>query len=102
MYRIAVPRGGDRAAVTAAVVAMHGRGPAEAAEPGFLRNTGPLSGRAAHPLEKAVHAAPYRPPALLEPTERARVRECGGGHDAGGHRGGGSGCGCGCGCGCGR
>ncbi|MER5481562.1 TIGR04222 domain-containing membrane protein [Streptomyces sp. NPDC002734] len=75
-YRIAVLRGGDRAAVTVAVVALHGRGLVEAAEPGFLKNTGPLSGRAAHPLEKAVHAALYRPLTLLELTERARVRMC--------------------------
>jgi hypothetical protein len=76
VYRIAVLRGGDRAAVTAAVVAMRRRGLVEAAEPGFLRNTGPLSDRAAHPLEKAVHAALYRPLTLLELTERPRVRMC--------------------------
>ncbi len=69
-------RGGDRAVVTVAVVAQHGRGLVEAAEPGFRRNSGPLSGRAAHPLETAVHAAPYRPRTLPELTERARVRTC--------------------------
>ncbi|MGW0932324.1 TIGR04222 domain-containing membrane protein [Streptomyces sp. NPDC002644] len=79
VYRIAVLRGGDRAAVTVAVVAMRRRGLVGAAEPGVLRTTGPLVGRAAHPLEKAVHATLHRPCTLGELTGRARVRVCVGG-----------------------
>jgi uncharacterized membrane protein YgcG len=75
-YLVAVLRGGDRAAVTAAVVAMCRRGLVGAAEPGVLRTTGPLSGRAAHPLEKAVHSALYRRCTLLELMRRPRVRAC--------------------------
>ncbi|WP_151769977.1 TIGR04222 domain-containing membrane protein [Streptomyces abyssomicinicus] len=76
VYRVAVLRGGDRAAVTVAVVALCRRGLVEAAEPGVLRTTGPLSGRAAHPLEKAVHAALHRRCTLLELMARPRVRMC--------------------------
>ncbi|WP_445282782.1 TIGR04222 domain-containing membrane protein [Streptomyces sp. DSM 118148] len=72
---IALLRGGDRAAVTVAVLALHLRGAVDAGRPGTLRRTG--AGDAAtfrHPLEKAVRTGLYRPAGPRELTGRAVVR----------------------------
>ncbi|MGW2715913.1 TIGR04222 domain-containing membrane protein [Streptomyces sp. NPDC001356] len=72
---VALLRGGDRAALTVAVLGMHLRGAVEAGRPGTLRKTatgdaGPLR----HPLEKAVRTALYRPAGPRELPARAVVR----------------------------
>ncbi|MGQ4416775.1 TIGR04222 domain-containing membrane protein [Streptomyces sp. SAS_269] len=72
---IALLRGGDRAAVTVAVLALHLRGAVDAGRPGTLRRTG--TGDAAtfrHPLEKAVRTGLYRPAGPRELPGRAVVR----------------------------
>ncbi|MEW2516234.1 TIGR04222 domain-containing membrane protein [Streptomyces sp. NPDC046870] len=72
---VALLRGGDRAALTVAVLGMQLRGAVEAGRPGTLRKTatgdaGPLR----HPLEKAVRTALYRPAGPRELPARAVVR----------------------------
>ncbi|MEW2283010.1 TIGR04222 domain-containing membrane protein [Streptomyces sp. NPDC047841] len=72
---VALLRGGDRAALTVAVLGMHLRGAVEAGRPGTLRKSaagdaGPLP----HPLEKAVRTALYRPAGPRELPARAVVR----------------------------
>ncbi|MFH9663139.1 TIGR04222 domain-containing membrane protein [Streptomyces sp. NPDC017248] len=72
---VALLRGGDRAAVTVAVLALHLRGAVEAGRPGTLRKT--ATGGAAplgHPLEKAVRTGLYRPAGPGELPGRAVVR----------------------------
>ncbi|QTE01798.1 TIGR04222 domain-containing membrane protein [Streptomyces cyanogenus] len=74
-YAVALLRGGDRAAVTVAVLGLHLRGAVEAGRPGTLRRTG--TGRAEpvrHPLEKAVRTGLYRPAGPRELPGRAVVR----------------------------
>ncbi|MGW5537713.1 TIGR04222 domain-containing membrane protein [Streptomyces sp. NPDC004009] len=72
---IALLRGGDRAAVTVAVLALHLRGAVEAGRPGTLRRTGAAdAGTFRHPLEKAVRTGLYRPAGPRELTARAVVR----------------------------
>ncbi|MEU3412544.1 TIGR04222 domain-containing membrane protein [Streptomyces sp. NPDC006658] len=74
-YAVALLRGGDRAAVTVAVLALHLRGGVEAGRPGTLRKT--TTGGAAphrHPLEKAVRTGLYRPAGPSELPGRAVVR----------------------------
>ncbi|MFF4571950.1 TIGR04222 domain-containing membrane protein [Streptomyces sp. NPDC001410] len=74
---VALLRGGDRAAVTVAVVGLHLRGAVEAGRPGTLRRTGTRAGNAVsfrHPLEKAVRTGLYRPAGPRELPGRAVVR----------------------------
>ncbi|MFJ9833906.1 TIGR04222 domain-containing membrane protein [Streptomyces sp. NPDC101169] len=72
---VALLRGGDRAAVTVAVVALHLRGTVDAGRPGTLRRTGPGDAAAfRHPLEKAVRTGLYRPAGPRELPGRAVVR----------------------------
>jgi hypothetical protein len=74
-YAIALLRGGDRAAVTVAVLALHLRGAAEADRPGSVRRTGPRDGGSVrHPLEKAVRTALFRPARPRELPGRVVVR----------------------------
>ncbi|MFI6494151.1 TIGR04222 domain-containing membrane protein [Streptomyces sp. NPDC050564] len=70
---VALLRGGARAAVTVAVLALHLRGAAGAGRPGTMRASGASAG-AGLPLEKAVHASLYRPAGMRELLERPRVR----------------------------
>ncbi|MEU2062633.1 TIGR04222 domain-containing membrane protein [Streptomyces sp. NPDC013455] len=72
---LALLRGGDRAAITVAVLGLHLRGAVEAGRPGTLRKTG--AGGAEpfrHPLEKAVRTGLYRPAGPGELPGRAVVR----------------------------
>ncbi|MEV5147983.1 TIGR04222 domain-containing membrane protein [Streptomyces sp. NPDC052727] len=74
-YAVALLSGGDRAAVTVAVLGLHLRGAVEAGRPGTLRRT--RTGRAEpvrHPLEKAVRTGLYRPAGPRELPGRAVVR----------------------------
>ncbi|MFE3635667.1 TIGR04222 domain-containing membrane protein [Streptomyces sp. NPDC059168] len=74
-YAIALLRGGDRAAVTVAVLALHLRGAVDAGRPGTVRRTGPrAAGAVRHPLEKAVRTGLYRPAGPRELPGRAVVR----------------------------
>ncbi|GCB44910.1 TIGR04222 domain-containing membrane protein [Streptomyces sp. NL15-2K] len=79
-YEVALLRGGPRAAVTVAVVALHLRGAVEAGRPGTLRKTGAASSATGdapphrHPLEKAVRVGLYRPAGIRELLSRAVVR----------------------------
>lgn len=70
---VALLRGGSRAAVTVAVLALHLRGAVGAGRPGTMRASGASAG-AGLPLEKAVHASLYRPAGIRELLERPRVR----------------------------
>ncbi|MEU6667534.1 TIGR04222 domain-containing membrane protein [Streptomyces sp. NPDC046727] len=72
---VALLRGGDRAAVTVAVLGLHLRGAVEAGRPGTLRKT--VAGSAEpfrNPLEKAVRTGLYRPAGPWELPARAVVR----------------------------
>ncbi|MBJ6641001.1 TIGR04222 domain-containing membrane protein [Streptomyces sp. DHE7-1] len=72
---IALLRGGDRAAVTVAVLALHLRGAVDAGRPGTVRRTGAgNAGAFRHPLEKAVRTGLYRPAGPRELPGRAVVR----------------------------
>ncbi|MGW1721929.1 TIGR04222 domain-containing membrane protein [Streptomyces sp. NPDC002306] len=73
-YAIARLRGGDRAAVTVAVLDLHLRGAAAAGRPGTLRSAGPATGPPLAPLTKAVHAALHRPAGLRQLLDRPGVR----------------------------
>ncbi|WP_431961687.1 TIGR04222 domain-containing membrane protein [Actinacidiphila sp. bgisy160] len=78
-HEIALLRGGPRAAVTVAVVALHLRGAVESGRPGTLRRevspeqTDPPPHR--HPLEKAIRVGLYRPAGIRELLDRAVVRK---------------------------
>ncbi|MGW7261432.1 TIGR04222 domain-containing membrane protein [Streptomyces sp. NPDC054834] len=73
---IALLRGGDRAAVTVAVLGLHLRGAVDAGRPGTLRRTGTGNGAAfRHPLERAVRTGLYRPAGPRELPSRAVVRQ---------------------------
>ncbi|MFF3946004.1 TIGR04222 domain-containing membrane protein [Streptomyces sp. NPDC001902] len=77
-HEIALLRGGPRAAVTVAVVALHLRGAVESGRPGTLRRevspeqADPPPHR--HPLEKAIRVGLYRPAGIRELLGRAVVR----------------------------
>ncbi|MGW1891495.1 TIGR04222 domain-containing membrane protein [Streptomyces sp. NPDC002004] len=71
---VALLRGGPRAAVTVAVLALRLRGSVLPGRPGTMRTSGAATG-SEHPLEKAVHAALYRPTGLRNLVDRPRVRE---------------------------
>lgn len=77
-HEIAMLRGGPRAAVTVAVVALHLRGAVESGRPGTLRREPrPEQGDVPphrHPLEKAVRVGLYRPAGIRELLGRAVVR----------------------------
>lgn len=70
---VALLRGGPRAAVTVAVLALHLRGAADAGRPGTMRTSAASAGPGLA-LEKAVHASLYRPAGIRELLERPRVR----------------------------
>ncbi|MEU4091741.1 TIGR04222 domain-containing membrane protein [Streptomyces sp. NPDC026673] len=76
-HEVALLRGGPRAAVTVAVVALHLRGAVESGRPGTLIKVGsPDSADPAlyrHPLEKAVRIGLYRPAGMRELLARAVV-----------------------------
>ncbi|MEU1538740.1 TIGR04222 domain-containing membrane protein [Actinacidiphila glaucinigra] len=77
-HEIAMLRGGPRAALTVAVVALHLRGAVESGRPGTLRRE-PSPEQAdppphRHPLEKAVRVGLYRPAGIRELLGRAVVR----------------------------
>ncbi|MGP2442549.1 TIGR04222 domain-containing membrane protein [Streptomyces sp. JW3] len=77
-YEVALLRGGPRAAVTVAVVALHLRGAVAAGRPGTLRRA-LVPDAAAHPphrdeLERAVRGGLYRPASLEELLTRPVVR----------------------------
>ncbi|MFG2474729.1 TIGR04222 domain-containing membrane protein [Streptomyces fagopyri] len=80
-YAVALVRGGPRAAVTVAVLALRLRGAAEAGRPGAMRTSRAPAltvhppKRSAHPLERAVHASLYRPAGMGELLRRTRVRQ---------------------------
>lgn len=74
---VALLRGGPRAAVAVAALALHLRG-AVAGRGGTMRTSGPSGGVGhplppLHPLEKAVHTSLYRPADLRELMERPRM-----------------------------
>ncbi|GGW63741.1 hypothetical protein GCM10010503_46050 [Streptomyces lucensis JCM 4490] len=72
---IALLRGGDRAAVTVAVLGLHLSGAVGAGRPGVLRRTGTgTAGPFRHPLEKAVRTGLYRPAGPRELPGRAVVQ----------------------------
>ncbi|MFJ8033364.1 TIGR04222 domain-containing membrane protein [Streptomyces sp. NPDC096032] len=73
---VALLRGGDRAALTVAVLGLHLRGVVEAGRPGTLRRAGgpAAAGPFRHPLEKAVRTGLYRPAGPRELPGRAVVR----------------------------
>ncbi|MFF8863191.1 TIGR04222 domain-containing membrane protein [Streptomyces sp. NPDC015139] len=73
---VALLRGGDRAALTVAVLGLHLRGVVEAGRPGTLRRAGGPgdAGPFRHPLEKAVRTGLYRPAGPRELPGRAVVR----------------------------
>ncbi|MBD0422135.1 TIGR04222 domain-containing membrane protein [Streptomyces sp. TRM S81-3] len=77
-HEVALLRGGPRAAVTVAVVALHLRGAVRAGRPGTLRKAAtPAPGVPSpyrHPLEQAVRVGLYRPAGIRELVVRAAVR----------------------------
>lgn len=80
-YAVALVRGGPRAAVTVAVLALRLRGAVVAGRPGTMRTSRapalaehPLE-RAVHPLERAVHTSLYRPAGMGELLRRTGVRQ---------------------------
>ncbi|MEV0641285.1 TIGR04222 domain-containing membrane protein [Streptomyces sp. NPDC050619] len=83
-YEVALLRGGPRAAVTAAVVALHLRGAVEAGRPGTMRTSQASTEGAgqAHPplpplppLAEIVHAALEHPLGIRELERRSDVRQ---------------------------
>lgn len=76
-HEVALLRGGPRAAVTVAVVALHLRGAVEAGRPGTLIKAGsadpPDPPAYRHPLEKAIRVGLYRPAGIRELLARAVV-----------------------------
>lgn len=79
-HEVALLRGGPRAAVTVAVVALHLRGAVEAGRPGRLRTSGASTEAAGQappplpPLAEAVYAALGRPAGLADVLDHAGVR----------------------------
>ncbi|MGW0818695.1 TIGR04222 domain-containing membrane protein [Streptomyces viridiviolaceus] len=77
-HEIALLRGGPRAAVTVAVVALHLRGAVRAGRPGTLRKvSAPNPGLPSpyrHPLETAVRVGLHRPAGIRELLVRSAVR----------------------------
>ncbi|MEV8542120.1 TIGR04222 domain-containing membrane protein [Streptomyces sp. NPDC051572] len=75
-HEVALLRGGSRAAVTVAVVALHLRGEVRAGRAGTMRASGVAAGAGALPrLTKAVHSALYRPAGMRELLGRRGVDE---------------------------
>lgn len=73
-YAIALLRGGPRAAITVAVVALRLRGIVEAGRTGTLRRTATADTSGPwHPLEKAVRTGLYRPAGIRDLLDRAVV-----------------------------
>ncbi|WP_051741834.1 TIGR04222 domain-containing membrane protein [Streptomyces xylophagus] len=73
-HEVALLRGGRRAAVTVAVVALHLRGEVRAGRRGTMRTSGVAAGAGALPhLTRAVHSALYRPAGLRQLLERQGV-----------------------------
>lgn len=75
-HEIAFLRGGPRAAVTVALLALHLRGAVGAGRPGTMRTTGPLADteHTLPALTRAVHSALYRPAGTGQLMERKAVR----------------------------
>ncbi|WP_339132269.1 TIGR04222 domain-containing membrane protein [Streptomyces sp. f51] len=74
---VALLRGGPRAAVKVAVVALHLRGAVVPGRPGTIRTSDPSSGMSfasASALERAVRGSLYLPAGIRELTDRPRVR----------------------------
>ncbi|MET7985023.1 MULTISPECIES: TIGR04222 domain-containing membrane protein [unclassified Streptomyces] len=74
---VALLRGGPRAAVQVAVLALHLRGAVAAGPPGTIRTSGPSSGTSftsGLALERAVRGSLYLPAGLRELMQRPRVR----------------------------
>lgn len=75
-HEVALLRGGSRAAVTVAVVALHLRGEVRVWRPGTVRTSGVAAGAGALPrLTKAVYSALYRPAGMRELLDRRGVSE---------------------------
>ncbi|MET7483860.1 TIGR04222 domain-containing membrane protein [Streptomyces sp. NPDC005538] len=75
-HEVALLRGGDRAAVTVAVLTLHLRGAVRAGQPGTMRTYGPAADAGSLPhLAKAVHSALYRPAGIRQLLERRVVRD---------------------------
>jgi len=74
-HEIALLRGGPRAAVTVAVLALHLRGAVEAGRRGTMRTAGATGAPPPPPLTKAVHAALYRPAGMRQLLDRQGVRK---------------------------
>ncbi|MFI6622685.1 TIGR04222 domain-containing membrane protein [Streptomyces sp. NPDC050528] len=75
-HEVALLRGGSRAAVTVAVVALHLRGEVRVWRPGTVRTSGVAAGAGTLPrLTKAVHSALYRPAGMRELLGRRGVSE---------------------------
>lgn len=75
-HEVAFLRGGSRAAVTVAVVALHLRGEVRVWRPGTVRTSGVAAGAGVLPrLTKAVHSALYRPAGMRELLGRRGVSE---------------------------
>jgi hypothetical protein len=72
-HELALLRGGSRAAVTVAVVALHLHGAVGAGRAGTMRTSGAVGG-ALPALEKAVHGALYRPAGMRQLLDRQAVR----------------------------
>ncbi|MFF3887140.1 TIGR04222 domain-containing membrane protein [Streptomyces sp. NPDC001914] len=74
---VALLRGGPRAAVKVAVVALHLRGAVAPGPPGTIRTSNPSPGTSFAPglaLEKAVRGSLYLPAGMRELMDRPRVR----------------------------
>ncbi|MEU0075960.1 TIGR04222 domain-containing membrane protein [Streptomyces sp. NPDC006332] len=76
-HEVALLRGGPRAAVTVAVLALHLLGAVEAGRPGTVRVSGEPggAGQALSPLSDAVLASLQQPAAVAELLRRATVRQ---------------------------
>ncbi|WP_217238931.1 TIGR04222 domain-containing membrane protein [Streptomyces sp. AC555_RSS877] len=76
-HEVALLRGGPRAAVTVAVLALYLRGAADAGRPGTVRVSGELSGagHALSALDQAVYAALQQPAGIRELSGRPAVRQ---------------------------
>ncbi|MFD4977910.1 TIGR04222 domain-containing membrane protein [Streptomyces sp. NPDC058424] len=77
-HEIAFLRGGRRAAVTVAVLALQARGAVKPGRGGTMRTTGPAHGAGADlpalpHLTKTVHAALYRPAGMRQLLDREPV-----------------------------
>ncbi|MFE9440105.1 TIGR04222 domain-containing membrane protein [Streptomyces sp. NPDC006602] len=76
-HEVALLRGGPRAAVTVAVLALHLRGAADAGRPGTVRVSGEPggAGRALSALDQAVYVALRQPAGIRELSQRPAVRQ---------------------------